>query len=340
MGWGWSPYVTVAERRANAQHRMDKLRKQGVQVQSVEIEGNKIAKTFWGQSWCQQLESFSDYENRLPRGRSYVRNGSVCHLEIAAGEVKAVVSGTDLYDVRITIKRLPDQKWCKVKERCSGKIGSLLELLQGRFSDSVMTVVTDRREGLFPLSSEIKLNCSCPDWADMCKHVAAVLYGVGARLDKNPELLFLLRGVDHEELIAADAAIALASGGNRGGRRIAESSLEDIFGIEMCSDNTSTPVEISPKSGKASAGKGKSGNRVRAGKSTDKFETADEVRELRTRLDLSPSELALLVGVTPSSVRAWESKPGLLKLQPRNLQALKTTATLTKKQVRSRLSED
>src|SRR6202034_2630588 len=100
-------------------------------------------------------------------------------------------------------------------ERCSGKIGSLLELLQGRLSTNVMTVVTDRHEGLFPQPSEIKLDCSCPDWAVMCKHVAAVLYGVGARLDTKPELLFILRGVDHEELIAADAAAAASALGNK-----------------------------------------------------------------------------------------------------------------------------
>lgn len=259
MGWGWSyrPYVSVGQRRAKAQRSMDKLRKQGIHVQGVEIEGRKIARTFWGEAWCSHLESFSDYANRLPRGRTYVRNGSVCHLEIAAGEVKAIVSGSELYDVKIGIKLLTDEKWRTVKQHCSGKIGSLLELLQGRLSTSVMTVVTDRARGLFPLPSEIKLDCSCPDWATMCKHVAAVLYGVGSRLDQKPELLFLLRGVDHEELIEADVSIAASAigGSKNGGRHIADSDLEDLFGIEMCSDVSSTNSRRSPKAGVSSAEK-------------------------------------------------------------------------------------
>src|SRR5271170_4837892 len=170
-GWGWKPYVSVAERREQARRHISKRQRQGLAVQPVEIVGRKIARTFWGDSWCKHLESFSDYENRLPRGRTYVRNGSVCHLEIATGEIKAIVSGSELYDVKITIRKLPEKKWSSVKERCSGQIGSLLELLAGKLSNSVMSVVTNRQEGLFPLPAEISMDCSCPDWAVMCKHV-------------------------------------------------------------------------------------------------------------------------------------------------------------------------
>ena len=125
------------------------------------------------------------------------------------GEIEAKVSGSELYTVRIAVKTLPAKKWSDVKRRCTGKIGSLIELLRGDLSEQVMEVVADRKDGLFPLPGEISLKCSCPDWADMCKHVAAVLYGVGAQLDTRPELLFKLRGVDHEELIAADAEAAV-----------------------------------------------------------------------------------------------------------------------------------
>ena len=154
------------------------------------------------------LESFSDYANRLPRGRTYVRNGSVCHLAVDQGKIAAKVRVGAL-QLWIKIKTLPAKKWKAIKPRSPGKIGSLLDLLQGKLSGQVMEVVTDRNEGLFPLPGEISLKCSCPDWAVMCKHVAAVLYGVGARLDQKPELLFKLRGVDHEELIAADAEAAV-----------------------------------------------------------------------------------------------------------------------------------
>ena len=164
--------------RRNAAKKMDALRKKGADIQPVVIEGRQIASSFWGEAWCDHLESFSDFENRLPRGRSYVRNGSVCHLAIDKGQIEAKVSGSELYTVKIAIKTLPDKRWKELKRRCTGQIGSLIELLQGNLSDQVMEVVTDRSNGLFPLPGEISLQCSCPDWATMCKHVAAVLYGV------------------------------------------------------------------------------------------------------------------------------------------------------------------
>jgi uncharacterized Zn finger protein len=234
MYYQWAPYVPVAERRQRAMKKMAALRKKGIDIQPVNIEGRKIAKTFWGEAWCDHLEGFSDFENRLPRGRAYVRNGSVCHLAVEKGKIQAKVSGSELYDVQIQIKTLPPKKWTAIKSRCGGQIGSLLELLQGRLSDHVMTVVTDRSEGLFPLPGEMTFRCSCPDWASMCKHVAATLYGVGSRLDVKPELLFLLRGVDHEELIAADAEEAISDATSRGGsKRLAAESMGDIFGIDL-----------------------------------------------------------------------------------------------------------
>ena len=267
MRYGWRRYVPVWKRRIAAKRQMDKLRKKGKDVRPVEIEGRQIARTVWGQAWCKHLESFSDFANRLPRGRTYVRNGSVCHLEIAKGAVRAIVSGSELYNVTVKIKPLDGGKWGRVKQRCAGQIGSLLELLQGRLSTSVMEVVTDRGEGLFPLPREISLHCDCPDWAEMCKHVAAVLYGVGARLDERPELLFLLRGVDHDELISAEAAAGsmLKRGGRR--RRIAAEDLSDVFGIEISPDRPRPATAAKPRKKKAplkkTAGKPAGGRTVK-----------------------------------------------------------------------------
>jgi uncharacterized Zn finger protein len=241
---GWAPYVPVAERRRRAMKKMAALRKKGIDVQPVAIEGRQIAKSFWGEAWCNHLESFSDFENRLPRGRTYVRNGSVCHLAIAKGAIEAKVAGSELYTVKINIKTLPGKKWQAIKGRCSGRIGSLLELLQGKLSDHIMEVVTDRQNGLFPLPKEISLKCSCPDWAVMCKHVAAVLYGVGARLDTKPELLFTLRGVNHEDLIQADAEKAVAKATARGkSKRLAVSEIGEVFGIELDSADANSSVD-------------------------------------------------------------------------------------------------
>ena len=235
MSWGyyWKPYVPVAKRQARARKHLEKLRRKGIDVQPVEIAGRKIADTFWGEAWCNHLEAFSDFANRLPRGRTYVRNGSVCHLAIGKGEVSAVVSGSEIYDVRVSIKTLPTARWNNLKSRCGGQVGSLLELLQGRLSGHVMGIVTDKQGGLFPLPKEMDFECSCPDWAHMCKHVAAVLYGVGARLDRQPELLFRLRGVDHAELVCEEAAQEVAARRSAGARTLDEGDVADVFGIEI-----------------------------------------------------------------------------------------------------------
>ena len=235
MSWDyyWKPYVSMAQRRAQALKHMEKLRRKGVAVQPVEISGRNIADTFWGEAWCNHLEAFSDFANRLPRGRTYVRNGSVCHLDIGKGEISALVSGSEIYDVSVSIAALPKAKWSSLKSRCGGQVGSLLELLQGRLSSHVMEIVTDKAGGLFPLPKEIKFECSCPDWASMCKHVAAVLYGVGARLDERPELLFLLRGVDHAELVCEEAAQEVASRRSADARTLDEGDVASVFGIEV-----------------------------------------------------------------------------------------------------------
>src|SRR5499426_1932045 len=231
--WGeWPRYVPVAERRAKARREMDKLRNKGQDIQPVTLDGRTIARSFWGKGWCDHLESFSDYANRLPRGRTYVRNGSVCHLNIRPGRIEAIVSGSELYHVVLRIKELQAAPWTSIKDKCSGHIGSMLELLQGRLSDQVMAVVTDRHHGLFPQPGEIALDCSCPDWAEMCKHVAAVLYGVGSRLDSQPELLFLLRDVDAQELIAAEIALPDAAAVTAGDA-LADDQLGTIFGIDL-----------------------------------------------------------------------------------------------------------
>lgn len=197
---GWAPYIPVAQRQRQAKQKVAALNKKGQSCQPVTIEGRAIAKSFWGKAWCDNLESYSDFANRLPRGRTYVRNSSVIDLRIESGRVLALVSGSDVYSVEIGVQPLAATKWGAIIKECSGKVASLVELLQGRLSKAVMETVTRRGEGLFPLPRQISMRCSCPDAASMCKHVAAVLYGVGARLDNEPELLFRLRHVDPQDL--------------------------------------------------------------------------------------------------------------------------------------------
>ena len=228
MRW-FPPHVPVGARRARVARVSDELRRNGVDVQPVHIEGRTIARSFWGRRWCHHLESCSDFENRLPRGRAYVRNGSVCHLDVHAGGVDAMVVGSDLYHVVVRIRKLGQVAWKAIRAECAGRVGSVLELLQGRLSDHVLRVVTDPDRGLFPKPGEITLTCDCPDWAVMCKHAAAVLYGVGSRLDDRPELLFRLRDVDAEDLVVGDMALPDASAGDD----VLAGDLADIFGIDL-----------------------------------------------------------------------------------------------------------
>jgi uncharacterized Zn finger protein len=227
------PYVSVADRRAMAQREATKRKKKGQTLTPIAIDGRKIATTFWGKAWCDHLESHSDYANRLPRGRAYVRNGSVIDLQIAKGRVTALVQGTELYEVTVTIAPLIKARWTKIVAACTGKIDSLVELLQGNLSRGVMEVVTHRIDGLFPAPAQIDMECSCPDFATMCKHVAAALYGVGARLDEKPELLFTLREVDHLSLIESVGTLSPRRPRVGGGRVIAQKDVASVFGIEI-----------------------------------------------------------------------------------------------------------
>jgi uncharacterized Zn finger protein len=227
--------VSAAQKRLRAQKSAKDLGKNGRKLNPVRIEGRAIARSFWGKAWCENLESYSDYANRLPRGRTYLRNGSVVDFQIVPGEIRALVSGSDLY--RITIKIQPVQKaeWKALKVDCAGRVGSLIDLLQGKLSAQVMEIITRRETGLFPRPVEIDLSCSCPDWAGMCKHVAATLYAVGVRLDESPELLFVLRGADHLELVteATESVINGVSSPLSDSTTLADESLEEVFGIEI-----------------------------------------------------------------------------------------------------------
>ena len=327
MSYGeWAPYVPVAKRRARAAREISKLLKKGTMIEPIEVQGRKIARTFWGEAWCSHLEKFSDYENRLPRGRTYVRNGSVCHLAIAKGTVEAMVSGSELYTVRISISPLPAKKWKNLRNQCTGQMGSMLELLQGRFSNHIMQIVTDQNQGLFPTPSEIKLACDCPDWADMCKHVAAVLYGVGARLDYQPELLFLLRDVDHEELIIAELDIQSATLKEGKRRRLAGADLADVFGVDM-------DEPVTPSSAKSAVRKKAIRKKAKAF-----TPTATMVIRLRKKFGMNTAQFAKLVGVSPPTVSNWEASSGKLNLRQRSLEALGRVAEYTPEQATNKLS--
>lgn len=294
----YPPYVPVAKRKKKNESLIKKLKGEGHEPQPIVVfgKGRKIARSFWGNGWITHLESFSDYSNRLPRGRSYLRHGAVVDLQIEKGAVTALVSGSDLYRVEVSIKTLEPDRWNDIRTACSGQIGSVLELLQGKLSDEVMSVVVDRRQGLLPLPGEISLGCTCPDWAVMCKHVAAVLFGVGVRLDDEPELLFLLRGVDPQELIAGQ--LALPANETTDDNALDSSDLADIFGIEL--DETALSAEPAESPAEPVA---------------HFLITGPAITALRHDYGLTVEELADVLDTSVASVYRWEKSPGELRMR-------------------------
>lgn len=286
---GWKPYVPVAARRATAQRLARQAARAGEGFEPVTISGRLIARTFWGKAWCSNLEAYSDHQNRLPRGRTYVRNGSVIDLKITPGRLSAQVVGSSVYEIEIHIEPLAAARWQELVRECTGSIATLVELLQGKFSQAVMERMCAPRTGLFPEPDQIDFRCSCPDWAHMCKHVVAALYGVGARLDEQPELLFALRQVDAAELLAAKAADLPARAGEPASSRILDdAALTDVFGIEIAEPAapaarprgkraaaTAGAADAGSAAGKT-AGKavGKAEAQPRAGKAVDKAKAA------------------------------------------------------------------
>jgi len=235
--WGYYEYVPVAKKKENAQKALAKLKKKNPNMFPVVITGNKVARTWWGSAWNKNLESYADYANRIGRGRAYVKNGFVLDLQIGAEVVTGIVagSGRDPYNIKITIKALPKKKWQKITEICGRSIANIDQLVQGKFPKELELLFTQKGEGLFPTPDEIKFSCDCPDWAYMCKHVAAVLYGIGARLDEDPTLFFKLRNIEIEALIKKSIEEKLESmlknSGKKTKRVIKDADLGELFGI-------------------------------------------------------------------------------------------------------------
>jgi len=275
-GYGFRPYVPVQARRSRAQRALPRLLGKGKTPAPVQGQGKSIAASFWGQAWCKNLERYSDYASRLPRGRTYVRNGSVVHLDVLPGEVLAYVSGSELYTVKIKIAPVVAARWKTLCAACVGSIGSLVELLKGELDAQVMERVCQGETGLFPNPKEIALNCSCPDWADMCKHVAAVLYGIGVRLDDDPEVLFRLRKVSAAELVAgAGRGLALPKRGPSKEKVLAQNQVAGVFGIEL---SEVAPPVAAPVASRAPRGRAKQAAAPRQRASTSKLAAGGDKR--------------------------------------------------------------
>ena len=230
----WGPYISIAERKQQVSKVVKAMIKEGHNISPVSINSPIIATTFWGKAWCKNLQTYSDSEGRLGSGRSYARYGAVVDLQITQGVVSALVQGSSLYTVSIKIKPVPTEHWEQIRRLCLGQIASVVELLTGKLSNAVMAIIVEPNSGLFPLRTDMRLSCTCLDSASMCKHVAAALYGVGARLDVDPSLLFQLRCVDYTELMTSPLALGLEQVATPGTSRMLEGTdLSSLFGLEL-----------------------------------------------------------------------------------------------------------
>ncbi len=236
---GWPRYVSVGEKRARAQRKLEQLRKKNPNIRPIVIEGRGLASTWWGKAWNKNLERYADYTNRVGRGRSYVRHGAVLDLQIEPGKVTSLVQGSrgSPYKVEINIKSISKAVWKQIQSASASELASLQQLLEGRFPKALGEIFTAKGQGLFPSPNEIGFTCSCPDWASMCKHVAATLYGIGTRLDEDPGLFFILRKAGVDDLISQtvrDRSRKLLKQARRKTSRVIEdTNLEDIFGIDL-----------------------------------------------------------------------------------------------------------
>lgn len=237
--YGYPRYVSVGEKRARARRKLEQLRKKHPDIRPVVIEGNPLVRTWWGKAWNSNLSKYADYANRVGRGRSYLRHGAVLDLQIRPGRVSSLVQGSrgNPYKITIEIKPISRSIWKKIRAACEGQVASLQELLDGRFPKGLAELFTAKGSGLFPSPKEIEFKCSCPDWAYMCKHVAATLYGIGTRLDEDPSLFFVLRKLKMEDLITQavrdKSARLLKQAKKKTSRVIDDADLGDVFGIEL-----------------------------------------------------------------------------------------------------------
>jgi len=254
MAYGhyYPPYVPVAQKRAKADKKLKQLKKKNPDIRPVRLEGQALARSWWGKAWNKNLERYADFSNRIGRGRSYVRHNAVLDLQIEPGRVTALVQGSasQPYEVEIQIKEISKKNWRAMVAACEGRLETLQELLAGKFPKALADDFTAQGEGLFPTPAEIGFFCDCPDWASMCKHVAAALYGIGARLDEDPSLFFTLRNRDISDLVSSAVAegtkTLLDRAEQKSDRVMDDADLSDVFGIDMEAP-AAEPAEAKPK---------------------------------------------------------------------------------------------
>lgn len=356
-------YVPVAQRRAKAQKKLTQLRKKQPNIRPVVITGQTLATTWWGKSWNSNLERYADYSNRIGRGRSYARHGSVLDLQLTPAKITALVQGSrsQPYTIVIKIDKLSPSNWAAIRQACKGSFDSLSELLAGKFPQALKDLFFEKGAGLFPSPRDIHFDCSCPDWASMCKHIAATLYGVGARLDEDPSLFFTLRGIDIDDIIsetvAETAQTLLGKAKSQSENILQDVDLGDVFGIQL--DNVETPLPdlppVQPRKSTAKKPATKAHTTVAGKKSTQASKTSAKKRIIKPpqrtlaalkadkTLTTASSKRKKIAVVAPPNLQKGTMLDTLLKAvgkarKGKSVQQLQDKLSWTKTQVRNAIS--
>lgn len=323
---GWAPYVPVAERQRRAAREAKSLAGKGQKLRPIRIPGRTIANSFWGKAWCQNLENYADWANRMPRGRTYARNGSIVDLQISAGKITSLVYGSEMYKIQITIEKIKPNHWQAIRKDCATRVGSLIDLMRGKLPPAVLERLTSRKDGIFPSPSEINIRCSCPDGAVMCKHAAAALYGVGYLLDSEPELFFLMRGVSQAELVS-DAMLTQKQSDAMG--LDAQSTLDSddlgaLFGIDLSTAEGSA-VKADSKS------KQKAGSRSRSKVNPQASQSSVLPHQVRAAVKEATTKKAAVkkTAVKKAAVKEVATKKAVVKKKVAKKTNLKKTAVAT-----------
>lgn len=203
--------MKAADLEAQARRELIELKSAGEEVRPVVGTTRKLAAHFWGSAWMKHLALCESGGWSLSAGRTLLRHGCVLDLQLEAGLIRARVMEERLHDVEIALDPLDGERLEELRTICSGKIDSLVPLLEGTLDDALLATLCNAETGLLPEPGAWHMSCTCPDWSEPCPHAAAAIYAAGILIDAEPSLLFRLRQVSPEDLLQSPAEKAAES---------------------------------------------------------------------------------------------------------------------------------
>lgn len=193
--------MKAAELEALARQQLAALKAAGEELSPVVGTSRKLAAHFWGSAWMKHLALCESGGWSLAPGRSLLRHGCVLDLRLDQGCIRARVMEERLHEVTVNIDPLDGERLEELRAMCSGRIASLVPLLEGALDDALLATLCDPETGLLPDPGAWHMSCTCPDWSEPCPHAAAAIYAAGILIDAEPTLLFRLRQLEPRDLL-------------------------------------------------------------------------------------------------------------------------------------------